>query len=137
MKIIICSSISAADEVLRIKSDLERRGHEVEIPAGIKHPELRRIDADNRQKADVKIEHDLIRGYYEKIKLFDKVLVVNPRLKEIDGYIGGNAFLEMGFAHVLNKPLYCLYPLPEMTYSSELLAMQPIILNNNLSKIEE
>ncbi len=37
MKIIICGSISAAQEILSVKKQLEARGHEVEIPEGVKH----------------------------------------------------------------------------------------------------
>ena len=43
----------------------------------------------------------------------------------------------MAFAHVLNKKLYCLYPLPEMPYLSEMLATQPVVLNGDLSLIKK
>jgi len=42
----------------------------------------------------------------------------------------------MAFAHVLNKKLYCLYPLSELSYAAEILAVQPIILNGNLNKLK-
>jgi predicted RNA-binding protein with PUA domain len=51
-------------------------------------------------------------------------------------YIGGNAFLEMGFAHILNKKIFLLNEIPEMIYTDEILAMQPIVLNGDLSKIK-
>ena len=132
MKIIICGSISAAAEIVRVQRALEQAGHQVEVPEGVKRTELRRLEGSIEEKADVKIQHDLIRGYYEKMKAYEVVLIVNPELKGIAGYIGGNTLIEMSFALVLNKRLYCLYPLPEMSYSSELAAMQPIILNGNL-----
>lgn len=135
MKIIICGSISAAAEIVRVQGELTKCGHEVEIPEGVKRAELRRLNASIEEKAEVKIQHDLIRGYYEKMKAYDVVLIVNPELKGIAGYIGGNTLIEMSFALVLNKRLYCLYPLPEMPYSSELVAMQPIILAGNLDAI--
>lgn len=136
MKIIICASISAADEILRIKKELESRGHVVEIPEGVKIPEIRaKINASNEERADIKVKYDLIRGYYEKIILSDVVLVVNPEKKGVDGYIGGNTLIEMAFAHVLHKPLYCLYELPDLSYTSEIKAMQPVILQGDLSKI--
>ena len=34
----------------------------------------------------------------------------------------------MGFAHVLNKKIYLLNNIPEMSYSDEIRAMQPIVL---------
>lgn len=136
MKIIICGSISAADEILRIQKELLAKNHVVEIPEGVKKQELRkRISVSQTEKAEDKIKYDLIRGYFEKIKNHDVVLIINPLKKGIEGYIGGNTLIEMAFAHVLNKKLYCLYPLPDMPYISELLAIQPIILNGNLEKL--
>jgi hypothetical protein len=136
-KIIICGSISSADEILRTKSSLEEMRLEVEIPEGVKHlEEWEGEDAGISEKAERKIKHDLIRGYYEKMKDYDAVLIVNPEKKGVKGYIGGNTFIEMAFAHVLNKPLYVLHQLPEMSYSSEILAMQPTVLNGDLSLIK-
>src|SRR6266508_711727 len=108
MKIIICGSITAANEILEIKNKLEAMGHEVEIPEGVKNEQLRgRTEVNDGEKASDKIEHDLIRGYFEKIKKYDAVLVVNVDKRGVVNYIGGNTFLEMGFAHVLNKKLFC------------------------------
>ncbi|MFA6410801.1 MAG: hypothetical protein WCW26_04490 [Candidatus Buchananbacteria bacterium] len=136
-KIIICGSISSADEILRAKADLEEKGHEVEIPEGIKHiNEWEGEDAKIFEKAERKIKYDLIRGYYEKMKNYDVVLIVNPEKNGVKGYIGGNTFIEMAFAHILKKPLYILYQIPEMSYTSEILAMQPIVLNRDLSLIK-
>lgn len=137
MKIIICGSISAANEILQVKDELEDRGHIVEIPEGVKRPDLRpNSQTSESEKAEVKIKHNLIKGYYEKIKTYDVVLVVNSKKKGIEGYIGGNTLIEMAFAHVLNKKLYCLYSLPNMTYTAEIVAMQPIILNGKLESIK-
>ena len=135
-KVIICCSISAADEVLSIKTALEERGFEVEIPEGVKHlNEWESSNAGVSEKAERKIKNDLIRGYYEKMKECDIVLIVNPEKKGIPGYIGGNTFIEMAFAHILNKPLYAYYQIPEMPYTAEILAMQPITLNGDLSRL--
>lgn len=136
MKIIICGSITAAKEILDIKTKLEGMGHEVEIPHGVKNKEFwDRTENNNPEKAEDKIKHNLIRSYYEKIKQHDAALVVNVDKKGVKNYIGGNTFLEMGFAHVLNKKLYCLNPLPELSYTAELAAMQPTVINGNLNLI--
>jgi len=137
MKIIICGSITAAEEILDIKTKLEAAGHEVEIPTGVKDEYIRgRTEVSNQEKAGDKIQFNLIRNYFEKIKNHDAVLVVNVEKRGVKNYIGGNTFLEMGFAHVLNKKLYCLNPLPDLPYTAELEAMQPIILNGDLSRIK-
>ena len=44
-------------------------------------------------------------------------------------------FLEMAFACVLNKSIYLLNPIPELSYTSELEAMEPIVLDEDLGKI--
>ena len=137
MKIIICGSISAANEILQVKGELEERGYTVEIPEGVKRPDLRpNSQTSESEKADVKIKHNLIKGYFDKIKKHDVVLVVNPKKKGIEGYVGGNTLIEMAFAHVLNKKLYCLYPLPYLSYTAEITAMQPVILNGKLESIK-
>lgn len=136
MKIIICSSISASDEVLRVKKELESKGHQVEIPDGIKNEYLSgRTSVSASEKAEDKIKYDVIKSYFEKIKQNDAVLVVNPEKNGIKDYIGGNTLIEMAFAYVLNKKLYLLYQIPDLPYSSEILAMKPMIINGELSKI--
>lgn len=136
MKIILCGSIAVAEEILRIKNELEKAGHFVEIPEGVKNRFLRgRTEVSEQEKAEDKIKYDLIRGYFEKMKKYDSVLVVNPERKGIKGYIGGNTLIEMAFAHVLNKKLYCLHPIPDMPYTSEIISLQPIVIDGDLSKI--
>ncbi len=137
MKVILCGSISKSDEILKVRDDLTQLGHEVEIPEGVKRPELRtQVNATHIERADTKIKHDLIRGYYNKMKGYDAVVIVNAEKNGIDGYIGGNTFIEMAFAHILEKPLYCLYDLPNMPYLSEMLAMKPVILHGDLKPLE-
>ncbi len=63
-------------------------------------------------------------------------LAVNIDKKGIKNYIGGNTFLEMGFAHVLDKKIFLLNEIPDISYKDEIKAMQPIILNGDLSKIK-
>lgn len=136
MKIIICGSITAAQEIIKAKNKLEAKGHQVEIPLGVKSEHYRkRTEVGVSEKAEDKIKNDLVRDYYKKIKKHDIVLIVNPKKRGIRGYIGGNTLIEMAFAHVLRKKLYCLYPLPKKSYVAEMLAMQPTILNGNVDKI--
>ena len=125
---------------------LLKQGHEVDIPlysqkilnGEISLEEFLRIkqkdgDADFRKKA----KEDLIKRYFRIIKDSDAILVVNIDKKGIKNYIGGNTFLEMGFAHVLNKKVFLLNNIPDVSYRDEILAMQPIILNGDLSKITQ
>lgn len=50
-------------------------------------------------------------------------------------YVGGNTFLEMGFAHVLGKPIFMQFPIPDMGYRDEMEAMNPRVINGDLAAI--
>jgi hypothetical protein len=41
----------------------------------------------------------------------------------------------MGVAFYLNKPIYLLNPVPEISYKEEILAMFPMVVNDDLTKI--
>lgn len=124
--------MTLARKMLEIERELINQGHNVILPAFTEEYSEEEI---HNESAKNKIKHDLIRNYFEKIKQGDAVLIVNERRNGIDNYIGGNSFLEMGFAHILNKAIYLLNPIPQMTYRDEIIAMQPIILNNNLLNV--
>lgn len=143
MKIVICSSVSFAEEIMKIKETLEKRGVEVVIPEGLSDylndSELKKRASGwgTLEGAERKIKNNLIRGYYEEIKTCDAILIINKDKNGIKNYLGGNSFLEIGFAHVLSKPIYVLNPLHEelKVFYQELVAMQPIIINGDLSQI--
>ena len=108
MKIIICASLSAINEILDVDIKLKAMGHTVEIPEGAKHKHMRPKEGDgDSEKAGIKIQHDLIRAYYKKIKNHDAVLVVNVDKRGIKNYIGGNSFLEMGLIGWLSTAEDC------------------------------
>ncbi len=136
MKIVICGSMRLSSKMLEIKEELTSLGHFVIVPS---HTEeyaiLNASDHMHKESVKNKINHDLIRKYFNEIKESDAILVINDSLKDIPNYIGGNSFLEMGFAHVLKKRIYLLNPIPEMPYNDEIIAMQPIILNGDISKL--
>lgn len=134
--IIICGSISASDEILKIQNQLELKGFRVEIPWGVKKYQKNNfIHVSEGERAKDKKDNNLIKGYYDLIKQYDIVLVVNTEKNGISGYIGGNTFLEIGFAHVLGKKIYLLNKIPEVGYKDELEAMDPIVINNDLNLI--
>lgn len=135
MKIVLCGSISACSEIDSVAEKLRNFGHEVEIPLGCTNLKLReRTEVAAEEKAQDKIEGDLLRRYFQKIKDRDILIAVNPEKRGIQGYIGGNTLIELSFGHVLGKPLYCLYAPGEVPYLSEILAMQPTILDGDLSR---
>lgn len=136
MKLIICGSMQFSREMLELKRRLSELSHEVTLPEfAEEYAKMDSIEDKLRESSANKIQHDLIRGYFKKIALGDAILVANYTKNGIENYIGGNAFLEMGFAHVLNKGIYLLNPAPKINYKDEILAMNPIIVGNNLKNI--
>jgi len=136
MKITICGSMKLSKKMLDVKNELELLGHKVILPHNTdKYAETGNSDHVSGESAKNKIEHDLIRDYYRVIGDSDAVLIVNEELKGIKDYIGGNSFLEMAFGYVLNKRVYILNNIPDISYTDEIVAMQPIVLNGDLRRI--
>lgn len=137
MKLVICGSMKFSREMVKLKERLKSLGFDdVLIPRNSEKYALGVLSPEtNYESTRNKIEGDLVRKYYNEIKEADAVLIANYDKGETKNYIGGNAFLEAAFAHVLNKDLYFLFDIPEMIYTDELKALQPVILNDDLSKI--
>lgn len=137
MKIVICGSMKFSKEMLALKEKLSfLKFEDVVVPHNTeKYASNQLADENSYESTKNKIEKDLIRSYYNEIKNADAVLVANYDKNGVINYVGGNSFLEAAFAHVLNKKLYFLFEIPEMIYSDELKALQPIILNGDLNKI--
>lgn len=134
MKIAIVASMRFSKEMIDTSKYLEDMGHSTILPVGVeKHVEDTSLKEE--EDSNTKIKGDLIRGYFKKIESSDALLVLNYEKNNIPNYIGGNTFIEMAFACVLNKPIYLLNPIPKVSYSTELEAMEPIILNGDLGEV--
>lgn len=141
MKITICASSSFKKEMLKYQNKLNQLGHEAivhpiykELVEGRANNLLERID---REHGAVKKQYDFIRWYFNSIKESDAILVINFTKKNIENYIGANTFLEIGYAHGMNKKIYLINEKPNHDYiKNELDGMDIIILNNDLSEIK-
>ncbi|MCF7794895.1 hypothetical protein K9M50_00850 [Patescibacteria group bacterium] len=137
MKIVICGSMSSACQMIDAKRKLLKNNHEVVLPRNTEQYANKILSEETAHESTKnKIKNDLIRDYFDKIKDADAILIVNVDKKGIPSYIGGNSFLEMGFAYILNKTIFILNEIPEMIYTDEILAMQPIVLEGDLLKIQ-
>ncbi|MFH1308879.1 MAG: hypothetical protein ABIH51_02615 [Patescibacteria group bacterium] len=137
MKIAICGNMNFAKEMMSIESRLKEFGHACHLPEDVGEYSNNKIDKiGGSEGAKRKIENDLIRKHYNLIDRSDAILVLNYNKNGIDNYIGGNSFLEMGYAYILNKKIYLINNIPKIELiKQEIEAMQPIILNGDLSKI--
>lgn len=126
-----------APHMLAAKDQLEQNGHTCFIPEDARAwAEGRVIERGYSEGAKRKIENNLIKGHYNLIEKSDAILVLNYDKRGIKNYIGGNSFLEIGFAHVLDKKIFLMNEIPDIELMrEELMAVQPVILDGNVSRI--
>lgn len=124
------------DEMLALCEELRSLGHDAFASSFAEAYAGKSADEIEQLKLQDKYEHDAIREFWKPLQSADALLVANYDKHGIQHYIGGNAFLEMGFAHVLELPIYLLNPIPEMPYyHTELIAMKPVVLHGDLAKL--
>jgi hypothetical protein len=141
MKITVVGSVKFADKLVEVCEQLKKLGHEP-----IMHEEMyniangtaqQLIDEINKDHAAAKKKYDFIRIWHDLIKSGDAILVCNFDSKGIKNNIGGNTFLEIGFAHVEGKKIFLLNPIPEeVSYVDEIKAMVDVVLDGNLNRVE-
>lgn len=146
MKIVLVGSVENADKIIEISNKLEKMGHSTEIPHTVNRIKNNEITLEyfrKRKKEDggdyifrQESKVDYIKRYYNLIKESDAILVVNFDKNGIHNYIGGNALIELGFAYVLDKPIYLYNPIPQMPYTDEIQDVKPMILNGDLEEIK-
>lgn len=154
MKITICGSMAFYTEMKSVGDELERLGHEVQVPeleaeapaefGGAKtinfanyiekHGGIDAIPADHEmwdQKQDAILHH------FKKIEWSDALLICNYEKRGVPGYVGGNTLIEIGVGFYLQKPLYLLHPISsDLSYKIEILSMKPTVINGDLSLIK-
>lgn len=135
-KIAICGSMFFHKEMTELKLKLEDLGFSVHAPRSF--AEMGIIDYDKytqEEGKELKIKYDLIKDYFSKINESSAILVANYEKREIEGYIGGNTLLEMGFAYANDKDIFMINEAPELQYKAEIEAMQPVVIGDDLTKI--
>lgn len=138
MKIAICHSMQYAEKALEVADWFASQGHEA-FPSTYS---TQYVGLTDEEKEVLKLEHkynnDAMREHWSVIEKSDRVLVLNYEKHGIAGYIGGNAFLEMGFAYILRKPIYLFNQIPEMPYyKTEIIATNPTVVYGDLTKVLE
>lgn len=145
MKIALCGSLNFTEDMIAIKEQLDKKGHEVLLPPSLGKFSLKNAKDAERLKRDRKKYINEIKPVYTKehfknIAKSDAILVVNKKKYEIENYIGGATFAEIMLAFHYNKKIFLLNPIPKNERFSfimdELEAAKPIILNDNLELIK-
>ncbi len=137
IKFVICGNLRFIALMQTIAESLQLSGHQVALPVAVPGTDYR--NKSPLQGAENIRKHDLIRKHFDKIKDADAILVVNQHEPGRRRHrIGGNTFLEMGFAHVLGKEIFVLWPLPtNVPYYEEMLGMNPKVLHGRWDRINE
>ncbi len=142
MKITLCGSIKFADKLVNAYQELEKLGHQPmmhEDMFGVADGTAKELEdiRNNIEHSEIKRKYGYIKWWYDSIKNSDGILVLNYDKNGIKNYIGGNTLIEIGFAHVNNKKVFLLNPIPEEApYVDEIKAMADVILKGDLSKIQ-
>ena len=136
MKIGVVGSMQYTEKILELRDKLIERGHDAYVTT-LASPFIGKTDEEKEIiKIDQKTNNDAIREFWQLMQGGDAILVANYDKHNIANYIGGNTFLEMGFAHVLDQHIFLLNPIPEMPfYKSEIIAMKPKVIDGDLSKV--
>ena len=137
MKIGVIGSMQHTEKMIELRDKLIKLGHDAYVTS-LADPFIGKTD---QEKEEIKIfqknNKDAIRQFWRLMQGGNAVLVANYDKKGVKNYIGGNTFLEMGFAHILNQKIFILNPVPDIDiYKTEIEAMNPIILNGDLAKIK-
>lgn len=134
MKVFISTSAAFFDKVAPVIASLKSDGHDVIPPNGyegkLDEGEIR--DGGNHQEW----KEQMLRQDIELVQSCDAILVLNYEKNGQPNYVGASAFLEMFKAFELNKKRFILNPLPVGGFNDELVGMNPVVINGNLSLVE-
>jgi len=135
MKIFICCSKHFYDKVPPIKKELEGKGHIITPPNSYDKPFQEERMKEASKEAHIEWKSKMLRLQTEKVMANDALLVLNYEKRGQPNYIGGATFLEIFKAFELRKKIFLVNPIPEGTFHDELSAINPTVLNGDLSKI--
>lgn len=129
--IVLCGSMSQSKQWIPVIHRLRKMGYRVSVPDLIEQ-------TDQKTMSDAQAIAQkgwLVRRHIANIMNAKVVLIANYDKGTVKNYVGANSFLEMTTGFVYEKPVYLLNPVPFQDNREELLAMAPIVLNGDLSKI--
>src|SRR3989344_7092231 len=134
MRIAIIGSMQFSDKMLEFKHKLLGLGYETSVSEFVDSMLGKTAEEQEKLKIQQKNNDDAIKKDCQRLENADAVLVLNFNKDGVQNYIGGNTFLEVGYAHILNKKIFLLNPVPNISfYNTELEAFKPIILNGDFS----
>jgi len=136
MKILIACSKHFYHKIPEINQTLFNMGHKTSMPNSFDEPfkeeKMKQISPEEHQKWKI----SMIAKDNENLEPVDAVLILNFEKHGQPNYIGGATFLEIYKAWELNKKVFLYNPIPENLFKDELLGLNPIIIEQDLTKIQ-
>ena len=136
MKIFLVCSKHFYYKVPEYKPKLEAMGHIITLPNSYDSPLMEEEKKKESKMAHIEWKAKMIRMQEENVNKNDALLVLNFEKNGQKNYIGGATFLEIAKAFELNKKIFLLNPIPESIFEDELTAMNPTIINGDLSLLK-
>ncbi len=136
MKIFIASSKYFYNRINEIKKRLENMGHLITLPNSFDEPFMEEKIKKTNSQEHIKWKAEMMRKDELNIKPNDAILVLNFEKRGIPNYIGGATFMEIIKAWELGKKIFFYNPLPKCSFSDELIGINPVIINGDLTKIK-
>ena len=130
INITLCSSAKFFDRLWDIEKALKAKGYGVFLPSMKDYH-------SGHEDSHAKIQYDLIREHFKKIDKSHAIYVANYDKNGIEGYIGGNSFLEMGKAFDKGIPIFLLNYIPGVSYREEIIAMSPIVIGEDWERLDK
>lgn len=135
MKIFICASKYFYHLIPEIETKLRSMGHNVTFPNCYDTPMLEEIIKKEGEEKHKEFKKSMFKAQEKKVKDNEAILVLNYEKNGQKNYIGGSTFLEIFKAFEFEKRIYFMNPLPDNILRDELIAMSPIVLYGDLTKI--
>jgi hypothetical protein len=116
--------------------ELVSSGHEITLPNSYDNPGREMEKKNESAEVHSNWKAEMIRLQKNKVLENDAILVLNFNKNGMENYIGGATFLEIYMAFELGKKVFLYNPIPEGMLKDELLGMQVLVINGDLSKLQ-
>lgn len=136
MKILVICSKHFYDKIPLIKKELENLNHRVTLPNSFERPFAEEEMKEIGKEDHAKWKQDMMKKHKEIISPQDAILVLNLDKNNQKNYIGGATFMEIVKAWELGKRIFIYNEIPENILTDEITAMQPQIINGDLTLIK-
>lgn len=128
MHIVISGSMKHAKRMTEIATELTKRGHVVQLPT---------MREDGQASISTAQKRKFIDEHFAKLDKAEALFVVNEDKNGIANYVGGNTLVEIAYAYSRGLDIFLLNPVPELSYADEIRGMYPIVLDGDISKVDE